>query len=142
MRYVTIKKTLNSGLYLPKEYSDESLHLLALFLHSDANSFINDIIEFLENPKDRYGSGNSCDLRKIANNIVLTLQPLKYDPGYDDPDFIPELRFQTTIPEFIKLLKQWDVAICTMPQPQELLIIQDDSGKLNLDIKKINLYYI
>ena len=134
MRFVELKNEHN--LYLPEGYNDESMLLLANFLRSDVATSANIFVEFIEDPRIRYASGNACDIRwKDGTNVTLTYQLFECDKGYDDPDFIPELRFQTTIPEFIKLLRQWDAAIRTIPQPQELIITQDNSGKVNLDIK-------
>ena len=136
MKYISLEKKPIAYSYLIKETNDDSMRIIYSFLTSDISDLAYEFIEFLENPQDTYASGNACDIRKVNGNVIITYQLFECDEGYDDPDFIPELRFQTTIPEFIKLLKQWDAAIRTIPRPQELLITQDNSGKLNLDIKK------
>ena len=124
------------AIYLIKETNNDSMRIFYSFLTSDIYKYTFEFIQFLENPQDTYASGNACDIQKVNGNVIITHQLFECDEGYDDPDFIPELRFQATIPELIKFLKQWDIAIRTTPQPQELIITQDDSGKLSLVIKK------
>jgi hypothetical protein len=127
--YTVKLEKVDTGKYLTVKPAQYPLATLALFLHTDGTRASWFFLDWLFNidPETNSSGGQTCMLIK-HEKIIIVDSVINYDHGYKGAGWASHVKaFVATREQLIEILIQWQNILELDPQPDEVLVTQQDS---------------